>query len=124
MAESAFGIDHGEIAKFSFGAGATKVAGGLRQMGSVLGQGVSAKAAKLKPMQGPQKPGMMGGMKRAGQTAQGAGQRGMSRLGAGMQNRPGLTGGIAAGGAGAGVMGSSYAAGAASNKNKRLSQYR
>jgi hypothetical protein len=117
--ESAFGIDHGyeDIAKFGFAGLGAKIG----QKTAQAGQGLRRIGAQnmANSRQTSKMPGM-GGMGRMGQRAGATSVRqgGMLRgLGQRMQKRPGLTGGLAAGGAAAGVGG---AGGALMNRNKRF----
>jgi hypothetical protein len=115
---SAFGVDHGydeEIEKaFSVGGLGGGIARRVTQLGGAAsrqGAGMRRGAATLNPGSTPSKVKMAGGK------ALGRVGGGLRRLGGGMAARPGLTGGIAAGGAGAGV---GLGAGAAFGNRKRF----
>ena len=109
--ESAFGVDHGEIEK-AFGFAGLGAAMGRKT--AQVGQGLRRSGASNMGM-GRQMGGGFGqGMQRGGAARVKMGGQ-LRKLGQGMQNRPGLTGGIAAGGAAAGAGG---AAGAFGNRRK------
>jgi hypothetical protein len=104
---SAFGVDHGEVSK-AFGSNITRLGSKLgsatsRAGTNLVGRGVANKGAARamgKPM-----TGAMRGFQRGlgvGGSAQGAVGGRLQRAGAGMMKRPGLTGSLAVGGAGAG----------------------
>jgi hypothetical protein len=128
--ESAFGIDHGyeDIEKFGFGALGAKIGGGLAAGGSKLARsGAQAMGAGRKMQAGKLGVGSFGaGSSQAMQHGKGMmiGGRlkaktglGMNKLGQGMLKRPGLTGGLAAGGAAAGIGGGAAAIG---NRQRRF----
>ena len=106
--ESAFGIDHGheEIAKFGLAGLGSKIAGGTMK----LGQGLRSSGASNMAMGRRAGGGFGQGMQRGGAGRVKAGGQ-LRKLGQGMAKRPGLTGGIAAGGAAAGVGGGAAAIG-------------
>jgi hypothetical protein len=115
--ESAFGVDHGEVSKAipGFGALGAKIAGGTMK----AGQGMRRTGANAMS-QGRQRMGSAVPGSRPHAFGQGLQSGGAARvkmggqlkkLGQGMQKRPGLTGGIAAGGAAAGVGGGAAAIG-------------
>jgi hypothetical protein len=106
--ESAFGIDHGheEIAKLGFGGLGGAIAGGTRKLATGLGRG----SAGLR-RGAATNPSAIGGAKMKLGTAGGRAAGGLRKLGQGMASRPGLTGGVAAGGAAAGVGGGAAAIG-------------
>ena len=105
--ESAFGIDHGydEVSKAvpSFGSLGTKMAGGATKLGNKTRR---AGAGNIRGAASAQKPGGAGIGGFMGRTQMRAGGA-LKQLGAGMAQRPGLTGGLTAGagavGAGAGI---------------------
>lgn len=129
MAKSAFGIDHGYISKAGFrlpgtsafrggaqaGGGegisaklsqqAQKFQGGVKNLGSKIGQGTFNVGAN-NMLSGA---GRAGAGKRGAKTQMRAGAK-VAQAGAGMAKRPGLTGGVAIGGAGAGAAGGGAAA--------------
>jgi hypothetical protein len=125
---SAFGVEHGEISKAGFGFAAlggqlarktTSFGEGMAARGAAAGQAGKRMAQPAGRHMGPQSgglrskaPGLGAGsrpMRAAGQgqAAGGAARTrvggGLQRAGAAMGKRPGFTGGIAAGTAGAGV---------------------
>jgi hypothetical protein len=115
---SAFGVDHGEVSKaFGFSALGSKIGQKTAQAGQGLrrvGAQNMATSRQTGKMQGMGAMGRMG--QRAGATS--VRQGGMLRgLGQRMQKRPGLTGGIAAGGAAAGAGG---VGGALMNRQRRF----
>jgi len=126
--ESAFGVDHGyqEIEKLSLGGAGMKLAGmatgagntlrrtGAAQMRGASGFGAGKHAAPVK-FAGARKALGQGGMMAGGA---------LKKLGTGMAARPRLAGGLAAGGATAGVAGGGFMAGRMGGDNKKLSQYR
>ena len=93
---SAFGVDHGEISK-AWGAGA------LRSLGTAFGGAARAGASRSGQMAG-RNLARGGVAKPLGQAQIKMGQ-GLKRTSNFAMKRPGLTGGLLAGGAGAGVGG-------------------
>jgi hypothetical protein len=113
--ESAFGIDHGyeEIEKFGFGALGAKIGVGAVK----AGQGLSRGSAQMRRAGRAAGPGFMGSAQKKIGAAGGMAGGQLRKLGQGMQKRPGLTGGLAAGGAAAGAGG---AGGAFMNRQRRF----
>jgi hypothetical protein len=121
--KSAFGVDHGadqsESVEKAFGMGAA--AGGLRRLGTGIGQ-----AARV----GASRSGQMAGKNLAtpGRRALGRGQvrmgQGLKRFSSFAAKRPGAVGGAAVGGAGVTAFGAGAATNSSLNQNKRLQQYR
>ena len=108
MTTSAFGVDHGgeEVAK-AFGAGA--VGGALRKLGQGIGMGARQGAAGAGKMARPNVgAGGARGVMGAGQIGAGKGLKKVSNF---AMKRPGLTGGLAAGGTAGAVGGGGYAMG-------------
>jgi len=107
---SAFGVDHGEVSK-AFGMGAVARLGG--GMGNKLASGgtkLGARATRnygnvLRQYKGSQAYDAAKKGAKAGVKPQLGLARGMQRAGAAMQRRPGVTGGVAVGGVGAGAAG-------------------
>lgn len=101
---SAFGVDHGEFSKAFKPPGMPKFpTGKIKGFGQTAAQRGSAAGYKAGAAVGgaQRKLGMSvgGGFKSAGNRL---GSGTLQRMGAGMQRRPGLTGGVTAGGAGLG----------------------
>lgn len=111
---SAFGVDHGEGVEKAFGMGAlgSRIAGGTRTAANALGRGSAGLRRNVAT-----NPSAIGGAKKRLGTVGGQAAGGLRRLGQGMAARPGLTGGVAAGGAAAGAGGIGMAA---MNKPKRF----
>lgn len=105
---SAFGVEHGgdqEIEKFAgLGAG---LATATRGLGSAMSRGGAGMRRAAKPGMGSRMatPGKINKPMQALGTGMGKAGGQLRRLGGGMSARPGLTGGLAAGGAGAGLGG-------------------
>lgn len=99
---SAFGVDHGEIEKaFGLAGLGAAIGGATSRLGGKIAAG-GARTIKRNPNMG-----------RVGQAGVGAGGQ-LRKLGQGMMKRPGLTGGLAAGGA----VGAGGAAGAFGNRRR------
>lgn len=101
--ESAFGVDHGEydeISKLGFGGFGSALAGGTRKAANVLGRGSAGMRRGI-----AQNPSAIGAAKMKIGTAGGQAAGGLRKLSQNMAAKPGLTGGIAAGGGAAGVGG-------------------
>jgi hypothetical protein len=112
---SAFGVDHGsyeEIEKISLGGVGAMAGGAFKKLGQGIGMGARRGAAKSGQMAGRS---LAGGNKMLGGAQIRAGQ-GLKKVSGFAMNRPGLTGGLAAGGAAAGVGG----AGAAFGNRRRV----
>jgi len=126
--ESAFGVDHGyqEIEKGLFSAMGGGLAGATRGLGSSLSRSGAGMRRNARPGVGGRMatPGKVNKPMQALGTGMGMAGGGLRKLSAGMAKRPGLTGGLAAGGAGAGVAGGGFMAGRMGGDNKKLSQYR
>jgi hypothetical protein len=120
---SAFGIEHGtEVAKAAPGMLArlgTRIASGTESagMGQVRAGFKGMRAAGFRNAGATQKPGRM--LAQATRADVGGG---MVRAGRAMARRPGLTGGLAVGGAGAAGLGG--AAALHTPKKQKLTQYR
>lgn len=100
--DSAFGIDHGyeEIEKFGLAGLGGSVAGGTKKLAGALGRPSAGLRRGVAT-----NPSPIGAAKMGVGTAGGRAAGGLRKLGAGMAKRPGLTGGVAAGGAGVGAGG-------------------
>jgi hypothetical protein len=99
---SAFGVDHGEIEKGLFSAVGSKLGGAVGRTGMKLGRSGTGKLKAAPPAGKGLWPGH-GGVQRAVGQGQQKAASGLNQLGQGMMKRPGLTGGLAIGGAGAGA---------------------
>lgn len=117
--KSAFGVDHGEPVEKAFGMGAA--AGGLRRLGSGIGQLARTGASRSGQMAGKN-------LATPGRRTLGQGQikmgQGLKRFSSLAAKRPGAVGGAAVGTAGVTAFGAGAATNSSMNQNKRLQQYR